>query len=105
MKYAVEMGSGAMIYKPSFVKIGSGTQKFMGGGEGGRHIQKHRQHGDLISLLSLFQNKESRLNIPLSLSHSQVFHADMMSKQISFPVTFIRFGGSHWGLDPSVQRA
>jgi hypothetical protein len=29
MKYAVEMGSGAMIYLPSFIKIGSGFQKFM----------------------------------------------------------------------------
>jgi hypothetical protein len=31
MKYAAEMGSGAMIYIPSFVKIGSGIQKLMGG--------------------------------------------------------------------------
>jgi hypothetical protein len=31
MKYAVEMGSGAMIYFPSFIKIGSGFQKFMRG--------------------------------------------------------------------------
>jgi hypothetical protein len=31
MKHAVEMGSGAMIYKPSFIKITSGIQKFMGG--------------------------------------------------------------------------
>jgi hypothetical protein len=29
MKYAVEMGSGAMIYIPSFIKIGSGIQKLM----------------------------------------------------------------------------
>jgi hypothetical protein len=28
MKYAVEMCSGAMIYIPSFIKIGSGIQKF-----------------------------------------------------------------------------
>jgi hypothetical protein len=27
MKYAFEMGSGATIYIPSFIKIGSGTQK------------------------------------------------------------------------------
>jgi hypothetical protein len=27
MKCAVEMGSGAMIYIPSFIKIGSGIQK------------------------------------------------------------------------------
>jgi hypothetical protein len=32
MKYAVEMGSGAMIYIPSFIPIGSGSQKLMGGG-------------------------------------------------------------------------
>jgi hypothetical protein len=31
MKYAVEMGSGAMIYIPSFIKICSGIQKLMGG--------------------------------------------------------------------------
>jgi hypothetical protein len=27
---AVEMGSGAMIYVPSFIKIGSGVQKLIG---------------------------------------------------------------------------
>jgi hypothetical protein len=31
MKYAVEMGPGAMIYIPSFVKIGSGIQKLRAG--------------------------------------------------------------------------
>jgi hypothetical protein len=31
MKYAVEMGSDAMIYIPSLMKIGSGIQKLMGG--------------------------------------------------------------------------
>jgi hypothetical protein len=30
MKYAVEMGSGAMIYISSFINIGSGIQKLMG---------------------------------------------------------------------------
>jgi hypothetical protein len=29
MKYAVEMGSGAVIYIPSFMKIGSGIQKLI----------------------------------------------------------------------------
>jgi hypothetical protein len=33
MKYAVEMGSGAMIYIPSFIEIGSGTQKSMRAGD------------------------------------------------------------------------
>jgi hypothetical protein len=32
MKYAIEMGSGAMIYIPSFMKIGSGIHKLMIGG-------------------------------------------------------------------------
>jgi hypothetical protein len=31
MKYAVEMGSGAMTYKPSLIKIGSVSQKLMWG--------------------------------------------------------------------------
>jgi hypothetical protein len=31
MKYAVEMGSGAMICIPSFIKIGSDVQKLIGG--------------------------------------------------------------------------
>jgi hypothetical protein len=46
MKYAVEMGSGAMIYIPSFIKIGSGIQKLIGGDS-----QTQRQYGDHISLL------------------------------------------------------
>jgi hypothetical protein len=35
MKYAIEMGSGAMIYIPSFIKIGSGIQNLIG--ENPRH--------------------------------------------------------------------
>jgi hypothetical protein len=50
MKYTVEMGSGAVIYMPSFIKIGSGIQKLTGG----VCIQTHRQQGNLISLLLLF---------------------------------------------------
>jgi hypothetical protein len=57
MKYVVQMGSGVMIYIPSFIKIGSAIQKLI-------DSQKHRQHGDRISLLLFFQNKESRLNSP-----------------------------------------
>jgi hypothetical protein len=29
MKYAIQMGSGAMIYKQSFIKTDSGTQKLI----------------------------------------------------------------------------
>jgi hypothetical protein len=35
MKYTVEMGSGAMIYTPSFIKIGLGIQKMMAGSSPG----------------------------------------------------------------------
>jgi hypothetical protein len=38
-----------MIYIPSFIKIGSGIQKLIGG--------IHRQHGYRISLLLFFQDK------------------------------------------------
>jgi hypothetical protein len=55
MKYAVEMGSGAMIYILSFIKIGSGIQKLIG-----EDTQTHRQHGDHINLLVFFRNKESK---------------------------------------------
>jgi hypothetical protein len=54
MKYAIEMGSGAMIYIPSFIKTGSGIQKLIRGWGGA-------QDGDRISLLLFCQNKESRL--------------------------------------------
>jgi hypothetical protein len=47
------MGSGAVIYVPSLIKIGLGIQKLIRG--------IHRQQGDLISLILFFQNKESRL--------------------------------------------
>jgi hypothetical protein len=56
MNYAVEMGSGAMIYIPSFIEIGSGIQKLIGGDS-----QTHRQHGDRISLLSFVENIKNRL--------------------------------------------
>jgi hypothetical protein len=46
MKYAVEMGSGAMIYIPSFTKTGSGIRTLTG-----EDSQTHRQHGDLAGLL------------------------------------------------------
>jgi hypothetical protein len=54
MKYAAEMCSCAMIYRLSFQKIGSSIQTLVGG------IHRHRQQGNLISLLQFFQNKESR---------------------------------------------
>jgi hypothetical protein len=46
MKYAVEMGSVAMIFIPSFIKTGLGIQKSM--------------VRDRINLLLFFLNKENR---------------------------------------------
>jgi hypothetical protein len=57
MKYAVEMGSIAVMYIPSFIKIGSSIQILTG------KIHRHKQQGNLISLLLFFQNRESRLKI------------------------------------------
>jgi hypothetical protein len=45
-----------VIYIPSFIKINSGIQNFIG-----EDSQTHRQHGDIISLILFFQNKVSRL--------------------------------------------
>jgi hypothetical protein len=59
MKCTLEVDSSAIIYIPSFIKIGSGIQKL-------RDMQTHRQYGDPISLLLFiyfFQNRESRLKI------------------------------------------
>jgi hypothetical protein len=64
MKYAVEMGSGAMIYIPSFIKIGLAIQKLTRGElRKHTHKQTRRQHVSHISLLLFCQNKESRLRM------------------------------------------
>jgi hypothetical protein len=49
MKYAVEMGSRAMICIPSFIKIGSSIDKLI------RGIHRHRQQDDIISILAFFK--------------------------------------------------
>jgi hypothetical protein len=41
MKYAAEMGSGAMIYIPNFVKINSGIKNLIGGIH--RHTDNNNQ--------------------------------------------------------------
>jgi hypothetical protein len=49
MKSVVEMGSVATKHVSSFITIGSGIQKFIGG-----RGYTHKQHGDLTGLLSFF---------------------------------------------------
>jgi hypothetical protein len=48
MKHAFEMGSGAMIYVTSIIKIGAGIQNLIGG---------DIQHGDCLSLIFFKQGK------------------------------------------------
>jgi hypothetical protein len=52
MKHAVEMGSGARICMPVFIKISSAIQKLI--------RETHRQHGDRISLLYFFKIRKVR---------------------------------------------
>jgi hypothetical protein len=52
------MCSGAVLYIPSFVKIGPGIQKLLR-----ENTYRHRQQGGLISLLLFFHNKDSRLQL------------------------------------------
>jgi hypothetical protein len=46
------MGSGAVLYVPSFIKIGSGVQKLIGGNT---HTHTHGQQRDLRGLLYFFK--------------------------------------------------
>jgi hypothetical protein len=50
MKYAVELGSGAIMYIPNFRNTDSGIQKLIP-----QDMQTYRQHSDLISLLYFFK--------------------------------------------------
>jgi hypothetical protein len=56
MNYGVQMGSSGMMYSyiPSFIEIGSGILKLMGGSG---DTQTHRQHGDPTSLILFFFKK------------------------------------------------
>jgi hypothetical protein len=63
MKYAVAMASGAMIvYIPSLIKTGSGTQKVLGGIDIHTYIERE---SEVLSeaYFHLFQNKESSLKM------------------------------------------
>jgi hypothetical protein len=53
------MGSGAVIYVPTFINIGSGVQMLMGGG------YTHRQQRDLISLLCFFKIRKVGYNVSI----------------------------------------
>jgi hypothetical protein len=58
MKCVVEIGSGAMMYIPSLIKIHSGIRKLIW-----KDSQTHRQHANCIAILLFSQNTESRLKM------------------------------------------
>jgi hypothetical protein len=63
MKYDVEIGSGVMIYvHTKFHKYWFRRSK-ADRRDTHTDTETHRRDGDLIGLLSLFKNKESRLTI------------------------------------------
>jgi tetrahydrodipicolinate N-succinyltransferase len=49
MRNSAEMGSDAMMYIPSFINIGSGIRKFMGG-DTNKGTQTNKQQSNVISL-------------------------------------------------------
>jgi hypothetical protein len=66
MTYTIEMGSDG-IYILSFIKIGWGIQRMLEG-DTWADTQKHKQQGDLISLLLFFKSKVNRLKIVACIS-------------------------------------
>jgi hypothetical protein len=68
VKYSVQMGSGAMLCIPNFIKIGSAIQKLTGGG------YTYRQHGDRINLTLFFQNMEGKLKMFRSNLRDMLFY-------------------------------
>jgi hypothetical protein len=65
------MGSGAVIYVPSFIQIGSGIQKLLGGTH--RQTNTHTKQRYLISLLYFSKNKESSLKIRITNHNTVIF--------------------------------
>jgi hypothetical protein len=72
--YAIEIGHDALIYIPSFIKIGVASRKSVGRGD--THTDTHRHKGDRISLLLFFQNKESRLKMVCICSATRTMSAE-----------------------------
>jgi hypothetical protein len=72
MKYAVEMGSDATMYVPSFIQTGSGIQTFIKW-----DTQTHREHGDFISLILFFRIREI-----VKGQKSQSYHLQRRYRQI-----------------------
>jgi hypothetical protein len=73
MKYAVEMGSGAVMYISGLIKIGSGIHKLI-----------HTQHGDRIALLLFLHHKEIRLIKLQKYLSTQLIHLSVSHVRSKF---------------------
>jgi hypothetical protein len=71
MKYATEMGSGAMTYIPSSIKTGLAVQKLIGG-EIHRDTDTYTDRMEIAGVYCyFFQNKISRLKSIISIIQIQ----------------------------------
>jgi hypothetical protein len=96
MNYAVEMGSGTIIYIPSFINIGSGIQKFICG-DTHMHVCPHASaHTGTWPLkpIFFFQNKESRLRMKRVLSFFSLFKVKKLkaSEEVNEELTRLCLG-------------
>jgi hypothetical protein len=80
IKYAVQMGSGAVMYMPSLIKTGSDIRRLL--------WRIHRQQGDLISVHYFFQNKEKRLKIGTITKYNKCAKKCRNVRFISIPSLF-----------------
>jgi hypothetical protein len=83
MKYVVEMGSDAVIYITKFHKDWFRHSKVNGWRD---DSQTHKYHGDCISLLLFFQNKESRPKIE---STPRAFRVGVRLKPNPFNLNYV----------------
>jgi hypothetical protein len=74
-----------MLHIPNLIKIRWGIQKLIEWG--------HRQHGDFISLLSFFRNKESRLNMERFMYWKRLWKMRPWSNGGTKPASALR----NWG--------
>jgi hypothetical protein len=67
MKYAIEMGSGAMIYIPGFIEFGSGIQELVGG------IHRHTDRMEIaLAYFYFFKIKKVSYFNPLCTNHPTI---------------------------------
>jgi hypothetical protein len=69
VKYAVEMGSSAMIHIPSFIKIGSGIQKLTAGRHTDKQIVWRSRNTAENAITAILYRPEDKMNSPTFKHH------------------------------------